>query len=949
VSTPNGFRLVGRDAELAQITGVLGRLGEPLPHAQLIEVSGEPGIGKTRLLHELARLARQRGLDPAFGHSTEYERNVPFGVFAEIFARFDHGPALDSQHRAALSVVLTGAQSAPLPGSTGLERYRLHRVLRQALVAAATAPGLLLVLDDLHWADEASLELLEHLLDEPHASLVVAVAYRTGQAPPKLAGALARTRMVTTRIELDRLRADDVAGLMPGVAPQRVAALYTASGGNPLYLDAVSRLSDRVLVTLADPARTGTAQIPSGLQSLLEHEFAALGEPQRRVAHALAVAGEPAHLDLVAHIAGTDEDAVSLRIDELVTAGVVQDSGSGLAFRHPLVRAAAYQSAGPGWRLRAHRLAAGYLQQHGGPLSLRAHHCARAATYGDLGAVDTLVDAATAAVDAAPATASEWLRVALRILPESDDMAGRRVELLLGFSRALQLCGELAASREMLHDMLSRPACPRGPVVRLLAITERLLGRFDEAQARLEAELGPDRPVVDYYSGAHLAVLSSVHLLRNSLPTCALLSDELITAARRLDDENLLAVGCTLAGLAALHQGDIVAARAHLAGAVPLLDAFPDAQLREHLHLLAVLAWLEFNLERYDDAQRHLRRSVEIARSGGHSHALPYLFVMEAAVATRVGRLDVALRCATDAAEMSRLIGSDENLAWARGIELRTTLWQRGPEAALALVDMIRSEGGARSGWFAEVTEVFVASVHLAAEDPAGCITHIEETAATVLAEPTALHTPQVLAAHAVARAQLGAHDEALVLVGRSVDAARALTLSFPQGLADRALAQVLIAGGRPVEAVEAARSSLRHLKDAASPVQEAITREILAEALARMGELDQARVELGTAKSVFAAAPAPWLAARATRAEAKLGARGTRGTGSDGPGVLGALSVREAEVAGLAASGLTNRAIAQRLHLSPKTVDAHLGKAFHKLGVRSRVELATLVSQQPS
>jgi DNA-binding CsgD family transcriptional regulator/tetratricopeptide (TPR) repeat protein len=928
------------------MTGVLGRLGEPLPHAQLIEISGEPGIGKTRLLQELARLARQRDLDPAFGHSTEYERNVPFGVFAEIFARVDHGPTPDEQHRAALSVVLTGAQSAPLPGSTGLERYRLHRVLRQTLVAAATAPGLLLVLDDLHWADEASLELLEHLLDEPHALLVVAVAYRTGQAPPKLAGALARTRMATTRIELDRLAEADVAGLMPGVAPQRVAALYTASGGNPLYLDAVSRLSDRTLVTLADPARTGTAQIPSSLQSLLEHEFAALGEPQRRVAHALAVAGEPAHLDLVAHIAGIGEDDLSLRIDELVAAGVVQDVGSGLAFRHPLVRAAAYQSAGPGWRIRAHRLAAGHLQEHGGPLSLRAHHCARAATYGDLAAVDTLVAAATAAVDSAPATASEWLRVALRLLPESDDMAARRVELLLGFSRALQLCGELAASREMLHDMLSRPACPRGPVVRLLAITERLLGRFDEAQARLEAELGPQRTVVDYYSGAHLAVLSSVHLLRNSLPTCGMLAGELIVAARRLADDNLLAVGHTLAGLAALHQGDIATARTELAGAVPLLDAFPDAQLREHLHLLAVLAWLEFNLERYDDAQRHLQRSVAIARNGGHSHALPYLFVMEAALATRVGRLDVALRCATDAAEMSRLIGSDENLAWTRGIELRTTLWQRGPEATLALVDVIRAEGGARSGWFAEVAEIFIATVHLAADDPAGCVTHVEETAASVLAAPTTLHTPQMLAGYAVAKARLGAHDEALDLVGRCREVARALGLAFPQGLAERAFAEVLVACGRPAEAVSAARSAVRHFRDAGAPVQEALSRETLAEALARTGDLDQARVELGTAKSAFTAAPAPWLAARATRAEAKLGARGSRGTGSDGPGVLGGLSVREAEVAGLAASGLTNRAIAQRLHLSPKTVDAHLGRVFGKLGVRSRVELATLVSQ---
>jgi DNA-binding CsgD family transcriptional regulator len=85
---------------------------------------------------------------------------------------------------------------------------------------------------------------------------------------------------------------------------------------------------------------------------------------------------------------------------------------------------------------------------------------------------------------------------------------------------------------------------------------------------------------------------------------------------------------------------------------------------------------------------------------------------------------------------------------------------------------------------------------------------------------------------------------------------------------------------------------------------------------------------------------------ARATRAETRLGARTGRGGGAVTGGVLGGLSAREAEVAVLAGSALTNRAIAQRLYLSPKTVDAHLGRAFHKLGIRCRVELAALLSR---
>jgi DNA-binding NarL/FixJ family response regulator len=934
--------VVGRDAEIALIGRTLDRLTAAAPHAQLIEISGEPGIGKTCLLRELMGLARDRGVPLAVGHATEYERNVPFGAFAEIFARFAGDPGAGAQTRAAVEVVLSGAQSAPSPGSVGVERYQLHRTLRLALTSAAEASGLLVVLDDAHWADDASLELLEYLLGEADARLVVAVAYRTGQAPARLAGALARTRMAVTRIEVGRLGAEDIAALLPDVAPHRVDALATASGGNPLYLDALVRLDDPALLALGDPARAGVAPIPASLQSLLAHEFAGLDDAQRAVAHAVAVAGEPAHLDVVGHIAEVDEATVAARIDRLVAAGIVRPTGSGFSFRHPLVRAAAYHSAGPAWRIGAHRRAAAHLRQHGGPLSLRAHHCARAASYGDLDAVETLVAAATAAVDAAPAIAVEWLRVALRILPETGTQ--RRLEVSVALARALQLCGELAASRELLHDMLTRPDCPRPPVVRLLAITERLLGRFAEAQNRLEAELGLERRVFDYYSGAHLAVLSSVHLLRNSLPTCGKYAGELIAAARRLGDDDLLAVGHTLAGLSAVYRGLTDTARVELAQAVRLLDAFPDARLREHLHLLAVLALLELHVERYDDAARHLHRSVLIARHGGHSHALPYLFVMEGALATRLGRLDAAGQYTADAAHMSRLIGSDENLAWAHGIELTATLWQRGPAAALELAASLAADGRASSDLWSEGTDATILTVRLAADDPTGCLEYAAHRFAT---PPTPLNAPLVWATLAVAHARLGAHDNAVRLVEQAREAARKLGLAHSLGLAELACAQVAVETGDPAAAVPAARAAVTHFRNARAAVHAALAAETLAGALAAGGEHAAARVELGAARAAYAAAQAHWLVERVTEAEAGLGARTPGGDAVVPAGVLSKLSAREAEVARLAGSGLTNRVIARRLYLSPKTVDAHLSRVFSKLGLRSRVELAVLLSRR--
>lgn len=933
------FRLTGRDAELAQFGRALDRLGEGDREPQLIELSGEPGIGKTRLLTEMAQLARRRGVPAVLGHATEYERNMPFRLFAGVFTLMETSARTDGDSRAALDVVLRGDESA---AGAGLDHYRLHVALRRIVASAVGPSGLLVMLDDLHWADEASLELLSHFLRDPLPSVAVAVTYRTAQAPAKLSIALSQARMATTRAELGRLDAGDITGLLPGIPPNRLATLIAASDGNPLYLDSLARLDDRTLRTLADPARTGAAQIPARLQSLLTHEFAALDNAQRLVAHSIAVAGEPAHLDVVACIAGTDEDEVSVRVDELVAAGIIGPTGSGFSFRHPLIRAAAYQSAGPAWRISAHRHVASYLERHGGPLWLRAHHTARAARYGDQAAIGTLTAAATAAVDAAPAIAVEWLRVALRILPERDDTATQRGELMLGLARALQLSGELAASRVLLHEILALSSFRRGPVVRLLAITERLLGEYDQAHARVEAELGPQRRVHDYFSGAHLAIYTSLHMFRSRHADAAKYSNELIVAARRLGDDDLLVVGHTLAGLAALALGDVPTARSELAMAVPLIDAFPDARLRDHLQLLSVLAWLELNLERYDDAHRHLRRGLAIARFDGHSHAMPYLCVIATALAVRRGRLDRAAEYAADAVATSQQIGSAETLSWARGIELQPALWRLGPEAALERLHTLEAGALPRSSWWAETTTAFGTVIRLGAGDAAACLQAIERMPAA-----SALLAPQIWASQAVAAARLGRPDEALRAAGQAVDAAAAIGLAFPRGVAGLAYAQVLTESGRAAEAVVAARTAMQDFRDAAAPLHEALAREALAEALAETGDLQPARSELGIAKSMYAACQATWLVTRATRAEAKLGARATRGTSGD-PGVLGAVSARESEVALLAAKGLTNREIAERLYLSTKTVDAHLSRAFTKLGVRSRVELTALVSQGP-
>ena len=306
------------------------------------------------------------------------------------------------------------------------------------------------MLDDFHWADSASIELLGALLRRPPAApVLIVVAVRPRQMPERLAAALERAHRAAalTRVELGALTPLEARELVG----ERVDVLYEESGGNPFYLEQLSRSVTRESASSPSPevALTGI-DVPSAVAASLNEELALLSDDARRVLEGAAVAGDPFEPELAAVAADTSEAEAMDAVDELLQLDLARDTDvpRRFRFRHPLVRRAVYEATPSGWRLGAHERCAQALAKRGATAAARAHHVQRSAREGDVDAVAVLREAGEEAVRLAPASAAQWFADALRILPHT--AVEERIELLRARSGALTAVGRFADSHAAL-------------------------------------------------------------------------------------------------------------------------------------------------------------------------------------------------------------------------------------------------------------------------------------------------------------------------------------------------------------------------------------------------------------------------------------------------------------------------------------------------------------------
>jgi ATP/maltotriose-dependent transcriptional regulator MalT len=955
--------LVGRAAELDALEQALDDLDRGRPG--VLELVGELGIGKTRLLSELAARAELRGHLVLSGSASELERELPFSVFVHALDEYvesldpDLPSTLDEGVQAELAHVLPSLSALAAGRAVALqhERYRSHRAVRALLELLAQTRPLVLVLDDLHWADPASVELLGALLRRPPAAAVLtAVARRPGHTPGRLAAALERghREAALARIEVGALTAAETRELLgERVDHAGAAVLHEECGGNPFYLQQVARSLERARGAAFAPEISHLGlEVPQAVAASLNEELALLSGSGRIVLEGAAVAGDPFEPELAAAAAATSEATATHAVDELLELDLIRttDVPRRFRFRHPVVRRAVYDATAGGWRLGAHERCAEALAARGATAPARAHHVERSAREGDLAAVAVLRDAGESAARLAPESAARWLGAALRLLPQAAPVEDR-VELLLARAGTLSAAGHFTDSHDALEEadaIVPGHSTLATTVATTCAAVERQLGRYEQAHARLVTALRNQPESASVESVELLIELTLNEFYRSRYEAMHHWAARAVTLAKATGDAALLAAALAMPALAAAMTGPTEAARSHRAKAAALVDELPDEELSLRPDAASWLAAAELYLDLYPEADAHASRAAGLVRATGRGDPLFRLYPILPRIWCVRGRLAEAAELLDGAIEAGRLVGSPPALAgnlFNRAVVAVAAgdldLALATAEEAVALTHHL-DEGFVTAWAAARLAGVLVETGQpLRAVD----LLLLRAGGAELRLIPSGwrAYCLELLTRGLLA---LDRRSEARSAAELAEATAAAVGLPLATAWAGRAAAAVALSSGDTGRAIDRALASAAAAREVGAPIEDALSRTLAGRALAQAGQADRAVAELQRAAAGFDACGAVRYRDGAERELGKLGHRPHRRTRAGKPDHTGidSLTERELQLARLVVDRKTNPQIAAELFLSQKTVETHLRNIFRKIGVSTRVELARVL-----
>jgi DNA-binding CsgD family transcriptional regulator/tetratricopeptide (TPR) repeat protein len=603
-------------------------------------------------------------------------------------------------------------------------------------------------------------------------------------------------------------------------------------------------------------------------------------------------------------------------------AGVPCQVNEAPRFCHLLVPAA-YWLPRPDPRAAACRQAAGYLAPADGHVETRALYRAEPEPPGDADAADVLRAAARSTLSSDPANAARWIRAWLRITgpgPSAGGTGSGADDLRLLLAEALWLAGEPGEAGTVLRAMLGTGS-RRTQAQVLLARCERALGRYTTVRKLLTSEFTSQ-------GRSETAAAAELELARADL----VLGFRAASVAR-LTGRSAEPAGAALLALAGLNDAIGPAQRSAVHRAARLLDGLTDSELRDVLDTVPAAGWAERHLGLLDTALARLDRALEVAHRHWHLSAVPELLLVRSAIAADQGRLTDAIQDADEVAECARRLGYADQMVIAGALKMRPLLWQHGPAPVRQLLASLPAIAVPRGLWPGTLAAAAQGEALLQLGEPASARHLIDSALKLTEADPDP-HRPSLLALAAVAALDCGDLPAATTLSKRASEAARSTGLDVELGNAAMASARVEIGRG----AVEAAARSADLAIDALQrvPVLAGQARLLAGDVAMVAGDHDEAGRQLALAKQTFNATGARWLATMATNAQRRLGARRSRGRAARDQ-----ISRREREIAELICQGLSNKAIAERLVLSVRTVESHVASLFVKLGVTSRLAVA--------
>ncbi|MFG2526106.1 ATP-binding protein [Streptomyces sp. NPDC048527] len=929
--------LVGRSAELALVRGLLRDAAGGRGRCLLVE--GEPGIGKSVLLTEALAGAEAFGCEVLRGQCDELGGRFPLSVMTRLLGVDERSP---DPRRAETARALKGEEAADGWTMRLLSGDPVAAAVEQmlALVDRLCARGpVVLVVEDLHWADEASLVMWRRLCQASvQLPLLVVwtcrpVARRAGLE--QLRGEVrAREGVVVSLGPLAEEAVSELAGLVTGCVPgPRLAQRLASAAGNPLYVRELLAAAARVgalqsaerVVELVSGDRVARAL--GSLSGVIADRLDVLSAGAREVLRTAALLGPEFSLGDLGTVAAQGPEEMAGRVAEALDAGVLEESGARLRFRHGLLKEVLYEATPMALRAALHQHAAQALIASGAPAERVAELILPALEVTDGWELDWLADNARQLVDRAPEIAAELLE---HTLGHTDTTDPRHAGLGSQLASACHWLGRDERAEQLARGMLRTDDPERiGQAHWLLGRIAIRLGRQEELTRLAEAE--PDPRVGDIWHARLLALRAEVLCFLGRDADAALYAAQALTQGERHADPVTMAYALNCRSRLDLHRHDLTGALANIDRALAVIGT--NAQLLElRLTLLGNRGAALDYLCRYQEASE----SIGLARSLAERVAvprLPRLLVQSAEMYFEHGNWDDALL------ELEQAAGGlkEHYLFMQHGmmalITGRQNNWQQA-ERHLAALDgqeyppgwisasnywvLARALAAQRAGRPGESVEVLAA--FLTSEYADGVAARSDQMPGLVRA---ALAADDRQTAHAAAQAcRQDAGGDLLPRIRAYADWCEGLVSADPA----------------PVLAAADYIRELDRRPDLGNALEDAAVLQ------ANAGDVEGARTTLDQALAVYAELGAEWDSRRA-RARLRssgvlLGVRGPRQRPKTG---WDALTATELRVAEQVAAGQSNPDIAEHLLLSRRTVETHVSHILTKLPAHSRREVAEL------